>query len=214
MANSYTDANGVFHNKLGITDAEQLKRIEYGLTAQRSQEILRQNALGSVRGFGLERQQAIHKHLFQDVYEWAGQIRTVPSRKRTENGLQSVFAEPEAIAPGWKALEKKTHAFANGEGLSFEQKHDALAAIFVEANRLHAFPEGNGRSLQVFMKQLAQEQGVELDYAKVNPREWNLASAVSGRHGRLFEYVHLIEQQPNAEPIKAIFANMATPILP
>ena len=97
MANSYTDANGIFHNKLGITAAEQLKRTEYDLTAQRSREVLEQNALGSVRGFGLERQQAIHKHLFQDVYEWAGQIRTVPSRKRITKFL------PDRHSPGCAA---------------------------------------------------------------------------------------------------------------
>jgi cell filamentation protein len=69
--------------------------------------------------------------------------------------------------------------------------------IFVQANHIHPFPEGNGRSLQVFMKQLAQEQGVKLDYTKTNANEWNRASAVSGTHGRLFEHQYLIPNPPD-----------------
>ncbi|MDR0578087.1 MAG: hypothetical protein LBI87_11295 [Candidatus Accumulibacter sp.] len=81
MANSYTDANGVYRNKLGITDAAELKRVEYVITANKSREILEQNALGPARDHNLERLQAIHQHIFQDVYEWAGKPRTVPSSK-------------------------------------------------------------------------------------------------------------------------------------
>jgi uridylate kinase len=48
-----------------------------------------------------------HAHVFQDVYEWAGQLRTVPSAKRMDNGQQSRFAEPDTIVPRWQALEQK-----------------------------------------------------------------------------------------------------------
>ena len=61
------------------------------------------------------------------------------------------------------------------------------------------------------MKELAREQGVDLDYTKVDSREWNLASAVSGTHGHLFERAYLIPSPPNPEPIKKIFAEIASP---
>ena len=214
MANSYTDANGVYRNTLGIADAAQLKRTEYGLTTQRSQEILEQNALGDVRGFGLARQQAIHGYLFQDVYEWAGKTRTVPSSRRMENGMVSVFADPGDIVSAWRELEKKTQAFVDAKGLMFEQKREALVDIFIEANHIHPFPEGNGRSLQVFMKELAREQDIDLDYSKTNAKEWNRACAISGTHGELFEeknQKYLIPVPPDPEPIKKIFADMASP---
>lgn len=211
MANSYTDDNGVYRNKLGIMDAAQLRDIEYDLTAQRSQEILEENVLGHIQGFGLARQQAIHAHLFQDIYEWAGKIRTVRSSKRMDDGMVSIFADPDTIEKSWQALEQRTHAFANATGLSFEQKLDTLTDIFIEANRIHPFPEGNGRSLQVFMKELAHEQGVDLDYSRVNSKEWNIASAISGTYGKLFEHQYLIPYHPNPEPIKKIFAEMASP---
>lgn len=211
MVNSYTDANGVYCNKLGIADAAQLRLVEYDLVALRSDEILSRRVDLGVRGFGLARQQAIHAHLFQDVYDWAGKTRTVSSSKRMESGMVSVFADPGTFEECWQRLEGQTHAFVIASGLTFEQKREALVEIFVEANRIHPFPEGNGRSLQVFMKELAREQGVELDYGKTNAKEWNAASAVSGIHGWLLERQYLIPNPPDLEPIRRIFADMAHP---
>lgn len=211
MANAYTDGKGVFKNLLGQTDPEALRVAEYACTKSRSAEILGGHVRLNVSGFGLERQVAVHKHLFQDVYEWAGKIRTVPSSKRAEMGGVTRFADPDAIVSAWQALEKKTVAFAVAKQLGFGEKREALASIFIEANRIHPFPEGNGRSLQVFMKQLALEQDVNLDFAKVSARDWNAASAVSGTHGRLFEGMHFIPSKPDPEPIKSVFAQVASP---
>lgn len=210
--NAYTDERGVFKNLLGVTDAATLQKAEYALAAIRSREILDGQVHLNVTGYGLDRQAAIHRHLFQDVYAWAGKVRTVPSSKRTEYGTVTRFADPGAIVRDWQVLEHTTAALVAAQWLDWEPKCDALAAIFIEANRIHAFPEGNGRSLQVFMKALAAEQGVRLDYAKVSPREWNRASAVSGTHGRLFEGMHFIAAPPDPEPIRKIFTDMATPL--
>ena len=212
MANAYTDGKGVFKNLLGQTDPEALRVAEYACTKSRSAEILGGHVRLNVSGFGLERQVAIHKHLFQDVYEWAGKIRTVPSSKRAELGGVTRFAEPDAIVSDWQALELQTQSFADARQLSFEEKCEALALIFIEANRIHPFPEGNGRSLQVFMQELAFKQGVKLNYAKVSAREWNAASAVSGTHGRLFEGMHFIPSKPDPEPIRRVFKAIASPV--
>lgn len=87
------------------------------------------------------------------------------------------------------------------------------SARFIEASRIHPFPEGNGRSLQVLMQELAAVQGVKLDYSKVSAREWNAASAVSGTHGRLFEGMHFISSKPDPEPIRRVFKAIAAPVL-
>jgi hypothetical protein len=59
------------------------------------------------------------------------------------------------------------------------------------------------------MRQLAQTQGVALDFTKTNAQEWNRASALCGEHGVLFERVHLVRHYSDTEPIKKIFATLA-----
>jgi cell filamentation protein len=211
MASRYRDDNGVFHNKLGITDAAELRAAEYSLTSRRMAELEAGRVTLGVEGYGLPRLQAIHGHLFQDVYGWAGQVRTVPSSKGAENGMVSVFEAPDRIVPGWAALAEKTAAFAGATGLSLEQQREKLTSLYVEANRIHPFPEGNGRSLQTFMRQLSREQGIELDFSRTNSREWNQASALSGTHGQLIDRAYLIPEPPNMEPIRKIFDQIARP---
>ena len=215
MASLYRDDNGVLTNQLGITDKEELRRVEYLITKRKSNEILSGKALAGIQGYGLERQQAIHQHLFEGIYEWAGKVRTVPSSKGMSGGLVSIFANPDEIRQVWGLLEQKTARFARAENLSFEQKLEKLTDIFIQANHAHPFPEGNGRSLQVFMRQLAAEQGIRLDYSKNNKDEWNHASAISGLYGVFWEdngekYVNLLPS--NKEPIKVIFRNMVSPM--
>ena len=211
MASHYTDANGVFHNKFGIADSAELKAAEYKATANRRAQLESGAVDLKVDGFGLDRLKAIHGHLFQDVYAWAGQPRETHSSKRAENGMTSVFARPEDIAPNWTALAEKTNAFATAKEMPIEQQRAQLLDAYVEANRVHAFPEGNGRSLQTFMSQLARTQGLDLDFSRTTARDWNLASAVSGTHGRLFEHVHLIPVPPNREPLRKIFDDIVRP---
>lgn len=212
MASSYTNDEGVFKNKFEITDAKQLKAIEYDLVARNAKLLLSGRVDMGVIAHDLRRLTAIHQYLFQDVYEWAGKLRTVPSSKRSNLGVISWFAEPDAITSLWFDIEQKCSAFADSDNLNFAQKVDTLAEIFIAANHIHPFPEGNGRSLQVFMKQLANEQGVDLDYTQVQAQEWNAASAVSGKHGRLFEHSIPIHSKPNFAPIKHIFSKVAKPI--
>ena len=61
------------------------------------------------------------------------------------------------------------------------------------------------------MNQLAGEQGLDLDFTRTNARDWNLASAVSGSYGRLFERQYLIPQQSDSEPIRKIFGQIVRP---
>lgn len=184
MANSYTDENGVYRNKPGFTNADQLSKYEYEVVAARSREILAGKIDLGIKEHSLKRLSAIHEHLFKDVYDWAGKLRTVPSSKRADSGTVSRFAEAEKIVENWQELEKRATGFVSAAVSSLGQRSASLAEFLIEANRIHAFPEGNGRSLQVFMKELAKDQYVELDYTKITPDAWNRASAISGMHGR------------------------------
>lgn len=211
MSDTYRDKQGVFRNKLGITDSTQLEKIEYEITSQRASE-WESLAHHQAKEFGLVHQKAIHKHLFGDVYEWAGEIRTVPSRKTNPHtGGVSQFADPENIEQDWQVLDKKIALYLQNDKSQGPENKSELANIFVEANRIHPFPEGNGRSLQVFMRDLAREQGFELDYSQVSKNEWNKASALSGTHGRLFERRHFIAMPSDDRSIKEIFNRIASP---
>lgn len=205
MANSYLDANGVFLNLLGIADGAELERIEYEFTAVRAK-----TWMGYGLGFGFERLKAIHQHLMGDVYAWAGQTRIVPSRKQNpQTGGVSIFADPEKIEQDWCLLEVQIKDFLSADKRAFGPNRDALTDIFIEANRIHPFPEGNGRSLQIYTRDLAQEQGIAVDYSKVSRAEWNHACAVSGHYGRLFERMHFIPIPRDAAPIRAVFGKIA-----
>ena len=211
--NIYMDENGVHYNLLGITDKKELRAVEYGITKNKIKDILDGNAPGisKTNNYDFGHLKAIHGYLFSTIYAWAGECRTIPFGKRLEGGaMRSVFARPEIIVEKWQALENKTDAFAKARGLNASQKIDALVDIFVDANHIHPFPEGNGRALQIFMCQLAREQGLTLDYGKINAKEWNWASAVSGEHRRLFEYQHWIRGERDQAPIREIFVNMAS----
>ncbi|RYX80213.1 hypothetical protein EON83_29565 [bacterium] len=211
MASDLRDENGVFRNKLGISDRHELKAAEYSLTSMRMAELETGRAPPLPQSFGLARLEAIHGHLFQDVYEWAGKLRTTPSSKAAENGLVSVFENPDRIVSSWEKLADRTQAFAVATSLTIKQKREELTGIYIEANRIHPFPEGNGRTLQTFMKQLAREQGLELDFTRANARDWNLASAVSGTHGHLIDRQYLIPEPSNPGPIAKIIEQLARP---
>lgn len=73
MSHPYRDEHGVFFNKLGLTDSEVLHAAEHLLSLQRHAELVSGVTVLGVGGYGLEHLQAIHHHLFQDVYDWAGQ---------------------------------------------------------------------------------------------------------------------------------------------
>ena len=187
------DENGVLLNKLGISDSEQLSAVEYETTRRRAAAILNGEALAHLQGFGIERLQAIHRFLFDPLYEWAGNLREMASAKDIPGtGYTGVFTAPSKIADDWKGIEQAADKFIAAQGLSYEQKLDALMDIFVAANNSHPFLEGNGRALQMFMTQLALEQGIRLNFSMAtdNPamkEAWNHASAMSGVYGVLVD---------------------------
>lgn len=213
--NPYRDENGVALNKFQLNNQEEVDLIEYALTSRRMAELLTESILSDWDGYDLAHLQAIHHHLFQDMYDWAGKIRTVHLNKFMANGQMSVFAPPERIEMGWAKLAHKIQSFRQNKQLSFEQKIHQLTEIFIKANHLHPFPEGNGRSLQVFMQQLAKEQNVWLDYRGACAASWNHACALSGVYGDIVEDEsgrRIIRHTPNRLPIKQIFQKIAQPI--
>ena len=83
--------------------------------------------------------------------------------------------------------------------------------IFIDANHAHVFVEGNGRALQVFMSQLAQEKDINIDFSKTDREVWNMACALSAPHFKIYDRIHRIPQEPNTAPLEKIFQDIVSP---
>ena len=153
----------VLKNKAGITDQDQLDEYEGDFTAIRLLELTQNPVEGS---FDLAHLCKIHQYLFQDVYEWAGEVRTVDiirgdSRFCNVRHIQSysntVFS---ALAAEKYLVNLKPKVFAN-----------RLAHYLSEINAIHPFREGNGRVQRLFISQLAKQTGYSLDYSALDQAE-------------------------------------------
>ena len=153
----------VLKNKAGITDQEQLDEYEGDFTAIRLLELTQNPVEGS---FDLTHLCKIHQYLFQDVYEWAGEVRSVDiirgeSRFCNVRHIQSysntVFS---AIATEKYLVNLEPKVFSN-----------RLAHYLSEINAIHPFREGNGRVQRLFISQLAEHAGYSLDYSALDQAE-------------------------------------------
>lgn len=151
----YTNKDtGVLLNKENIKDYKELIAFESLCVANRS-ELLRQNPIKIECGYDLLK---IHKFLFQDVYDWAGEVRKVEIAKGGRQFLpihsfNSAFSYIDKLLSEFKAIEKTDKT----------QIAKKLAEILDNINFLHPFREGNGRCQREFIRLLAKQKGYELD---------------------------------------------------
>ena len=182
----------VLRNKADIQNQAELQRFERGATAIRAQELREHPVRGD---FDLAHLQDIHRHVFKDVYEWAGELRTVDMVKG--NGAnRTLFAFTEEIPSyGEKAhqLVKDAHY---GRGLDKQEFAKAMTDVYAVVNEMHPFREGNGRATREYMNELASHSGHKLDYEKVGKEVWNEAAKESA-HG-------------NPAPMREVFYEITT----
>lgn len=147
----------VLRNKLNIQDKEELEQAEKYFTLKRMVELYnRKRVSGS---FNREHIQAVHYHIFQDLYEWAGEWRTVQIQKGSTNFLATSF-----LHIGLSDLEKRLLKLNAGGFKTKESFSEAAAVIYTDLNYIHPFREGNGRTQREFIRQLALYHGFEMDY--------------------------------------------------
>jgi cell filamentation protein len=145
-------------NRLDIRDQTSLDAFEADVTAERAAQPLPPGRLSYSHYL------AVHRHLFQDVYSWAGKIRTVRIAKQG-----SAFCYPEHIDREMRRLfadlAKQRH-FRNLESAAFAAKASHFLA---ELNAIHPFREGNGRTQLSFVTVLAEEAGHPLAFERLDP---------------------------------------------
>jgi cell filamentation protein len=154
------DHSTVLVNKLGLRNQAELDAFEAEISAARAQEALPDGDLD------FQHFKSVHHHLFQDVYDWAGQIRTV----RISKG-GNPFCFPENIE------NQATRLFDDLRKADFLRNLDAptfaanTAHFLAELNAIHAFREGNGRAQLTFFALLADYAGYPLNLDKLQPDE-------------------------------------------
>ena len=161
----------VLKNKLNLRDAAALERVERRLVVQRARE-------GMPAGdFDFRHLKAINRHLFQDIYDWAGQVRTVEISKGA-----SQFQFARYIETGMADIHRRImqSGFLNTRDAG-DFAHLA-GEIIGDINYVHPFRDGNGRTQLQYLKQVATYAGHVLDLRKLKRREWMHASRAA-HHG-------------------------------
>jgi len=177
----------ILRNKLGIIDAARLDMAERCLVVERITE-------GVPNGrFDLAHLRTIHRHLFQDLYDWAGELRTVEIAK---GGNQFQFRR--FIETGMADINRRLEKARFLRGLSPAAFAEAAGTILGDVNYVHPFREGNGRTQLFYLEQLAAKAGHPIDLRRIDPKRWNEASWTA--HGG--------DYTPMGEEIRRVLSSM------
>jgi cell filamentation protein len=152
--NQYTYSNGVLKNLANIQEEQALLLYESLKVSKRIEELF----VKPIKITNSESILKIHRYLFQDVYEWAGKIRTVNISKDGKP-----FFEGERFQTGFQYINSLILEFSkipNNERSNIAEK---LAEILDNINFLHPFREGNGRTQREFIRTLALQKGFSLN---------------------------------------------------
>jgi cell filamentation protein len=181
---SYPDTDALI-NKLGLRDPVSLESFELEMTTLRANEPLPNGA------FDAKHYVSVHYHLFQDVYDWAGEYRTV----RTSKG-GNPFCFPEHIEGAMNKL------FADlGSSHCFDTEDSDVFVAYVahflgELNAIHPFREGNGRTQLAFIDLIGRKAGFPFDFRRVR-RETFIPAMIAS-------------YDTNIEPLKTELARLLT----
>lgn len=147
-------------NKLGLTNSADLAREEERLSKKKAVELFEKRFLDNLPAGKFSTLQAIHKYLFEDIYGFAGELRTVNIAKGNFRFAPLIYLE--------SALE-------NIDKMP-QSSFDEIIEKYVEMNVAHPFREGNGRSTRIWLDHiLKNEIGRVVDWSKVDKEDYLLA---------------------------------------
>lgn len=150
----------MLENKLGITDSAELARIEEKISKQKAVEMFENRYLESLEAGTYESLAMIHKYLFDEIYDFAGEIRKVNISK-----VNFRFAPLMYLDAALQSIDKMP-----------QSTFDEIVEKYVEMNVAHPFREGNGRSTRIWLDlMLKKEIGYVVDWSKVNKEDYLLA---------------------------------------
>ena len=157
----YSDpVTGVLYNRLGLRSAAALEAAEREIT-HAALILLDESPVSP--SYNLPHLREIHRRIFGDIYEWAGQIRTVAIAKG------AVFCLPQYVESSAAVIFRELHDEDCLRGLRHDMFVGRLAYYLGEVNALHPFREGNGRAQRAFFRQLARDAGFTLAWQHLDP---------------------------------------------
>ena len=147
-------------NKLGITDSAELAREEERLSKKRAVRLFESGALDALPVGTFASLREIHRYLFQDIYDFAGKLRTVNLAKGSFR-----FAPLMYLEAALDSIDKMPHSTC-----------DQIIEKYVEMNIAHPFREGNGRSMRIWLDQMLKKGiGQVVDWSRVDKEDYLLA---------------------------------------
>ena len=147
-------------NKLGLTQSADLAREEERISKKKAVDLFESNLLDTKNPGTFSSLQFIHRYLFEDIYDFAGKIRTVNLAKGNFRFVPLMYLE-EAL----KNIDKMP-----------QSTFDEIIEKYVEMNIAHPFREGNGRSMRIWLNQLLKSEiGKVIDWSKVDKEDYLLA---------------------------------------
>lgn len=147
----------VITNKLGITDSPTLAREEERISKKSATRLFEQNLLNNMSSGTWATLQDIHKVLFQDIYDFAGELRTVNISKGNFRFVPVIYLS-EAV----KTIESMP-----------QNSFDEIVEKYVEMNVAHPFREGNGRSMRLWLDHmLCVELQKTIDWSQIDKEKY------------------------------------------
>ncbi|MGG8086791.1 putative adenosine monophosphate-protein transferase Fic [Klebsiella aerogenes] len=156
----------VLRNRLGIRQAQRLEQTAWEFTSLRAATI----PLGP-RGRGLPHLCAIHRQLYQDLFDWAGKLREIDIYQGDTPFCHFAWIEKEGNAL-MRKLEEEDYLCE----FPWETFVERLSWYYGEINVLHPFRLGNGLTQRIFFEQLAIHAGYLLDWRGIEPDAWSQAN--------------------------------------
>ncbi len=180
----------VLKNKLNIKDKEELESTEADITFIKLLDVDRVMKNGK---FEFNHLKAIHKHIFEDIYGWAGEIRTINIEKE-----EKVLAGKSVDYCDYNLIEKEASLAIKElkeiqwEKLGIEEKAQLFSKKLAKLWRVHPFREGNTRTVIAFAAQFAESRNFPLDKSLFKKHsDYLRTSLVMASIGEYSEYEHL-----------------------
>lgn len=150
----------VFENKLGLTSSDELAREEERISKKKAVELFEKCILDNLTAGKFSTLQAIHKYLLEDIYDFAGELRTVNIAKGNFRFVPLMYLQA---------------ALDNIDKMP-QSNFDEIVEKYVEMNIAHPFREGNGRSTRIWLDHILKtEIGKVVDWSKVDKEDYLLA---------------------------------------